>query len=154
MSCSSEKDWVLTLIANATEDRKLSQSFFLFSAAESSAHRAAVLPCKYNQETDASGHNLDITMRQYLKWPTLLSVVEVEYVYFFSDAFPRLTDLFKHVAKWRNYTALLSNCIQSPHMQNIFTKRQHHASVTAPSSLRQRPWRAVSCLGHWRQKWH
>lgn len=36
-------------------------------------------------------------------------------------SFLMLTDLSKHVAKWRNCTTLLCNCIQTPHMQNILT---------------------------------
>lgn len=44
-----------------------------------------VQPSVY-QEMDALSHNLDVTKRQYFKRAAVLSVVEVDCVYSFSDA--------------------------------------------------------------------
>lgn len=79
-----------------------------------------VRPSAY-QEMDALSHNLDVTKRQYFKWVVVLSVVEVDCVYSFSDAnWP-----FQHVAKWRNHLIFFCNCIQNPPPphQNILTQQ-------------------------------
>lgn len=80
-------------------------------------------------ETEALSHKLEITMRQYFKWPTLFSVVEVECI-----SFLMLTNLFKRVAKWRNYTShasvtvyKLPTCRTSLHKGSTTLQSQHQA---------------------------